>query len=125
MLLIYVTLAIVYSILIGGSGNLLETEHFSSFQLVLETLLSVEVLAAIVVYEFIRIPLNTFTGGLLASLFSFILKMLFMCFGLWIAFSNLPGSHEVNKEANLKIPVVEIQTTSIFDKEIKKLIGVK
>jgi len=123
MLIIYSFIALLYAVLQGDAiasldgGALIETVKIAA-----ETVLSIELLVALIGVELVKSVMHLSPVGLIRCGVSFIVKIVVTIAILKVSFVNLPSDYQVNKDLTLKIPMTEQTTTSIFTKKFKTLI---
>lgn len=126
MFLIFITLILLYSILRGATIPLnINIDHLEKFYLVSEVILTVEVLAVVLTLELISSARTLVTVGIIPAFITISMKVAALVVILNVAYASLPSHHHIPNQNRVKVPGLEHQVTSLFDHELKRLIGVQ
>ena len=126
MFLIFITLILLYSILRGATiPPNIDIEYLQTFYFISEVTLTVEVLAIVMTLELISSAKTFFVIGIIPTLITISMKAAALVVALNVAYASLPSHHHIPTQNRAEVPVLEYQVTSLFDHELKRLIGVQ
>jgi hypothetical protein len=121
MLIIYSLLALTFSILQSASISALEdSSTIETIKILLETMLSIELLTALIVTELIKATLLTNLNTNIVRAGALLLKFVIVFAIIKISFINLPDNFNNNIEHTIKLPIINQTTTSIFNKQLNQ-----